>query len=235
MDYIHNRLGHLVKKIELSDDDIIKCLQNETLITMSLYYPFFIEYKLDTNANRMENSNNMFYLPNDIEGHKLLSVASVQTGTAYSNGWTGGNPYNIIGNSIHNSIMGYNAVKLNLNVTSALTVPETFSFIPPNLLRLYSVNFRNQYYMCIFKMTHREDFATFHIGLREIIRNLAFYDVCIDLYGVRKYFSQINTLFAEIQLETSMLEDAIGKREEVLEKLKHNMLLSTHQRKIFIG
>jgi hypothetical protein len=60
------------------------------------------------------------------------------------------------------------------------------------------------------------------------------YDVKIDLYGIRRYFSTINTTFGELNLNTEILESAQDKRDELVELWSNKRHKSANMRKVWV-
>ena len=63
---------------------------------------------------------------------------------------------------------------------------------------------------------------------------LAMADVAGDLLGIRNYFSQIETTFGEINLNTELLSSWVEKRDDVIEQLRNNQLKNAGAKKIWV-
>ena len=229
LNYIKARLGASHRQLELSDEAIIDCLQQETLLTLSAYFPYYIEYNIE--LKRLDGSKNIVLLPETLGGqYRVIGVQSIYNTYSSVIGIT-----NIYGSNIDDSISSFLDSKVNASLNSAFSNPDTFEFLPPNMLRLnnfanYSMN---NTLTLLFKTTHRNDFATFPFGLRETIKKLALYDVSLDIYGIRKYFSNLSTTFAEIELNLDDL-NVSDKRDELVELMRRNQLKTSSAKKIWI-
>lgn len=229
---IKSRLGATHRKLELNDVEIVNILQNETLNTLSIYNPFYLEYLLDFTTNKVEESFNTFNLPTELEGFRIMGVEKViptsMSPGAMSSGW-----YGVMGGDLTTSMANYLNTKLMAGMMSVMLPPETFQFIPPNLLRVNNIlNTKNAF--VIMRTTHRKDFSTFHYGLRENIMKIALGDVANDLLGFRSYFQNIGTTFGEINLNTDQLKEWSDKREEVVENMRKSQLKNSGAKKIWM-
>jgi hypothetical protein len=230
---IKSRLGASHRKLELDDRELVQLLQNETLHTLSIYNPFFLEYSLPANLNKVDGSNNTFNLPEEIEGFRTIGVENVflnQTSIMTGNGMA----YGILGNNIGALMSSYMDSKMINGLQALMLPPDTFRFIPPNILRIFN-NYPQSNYMVIIKTTHRKDFSTFPYGLRETIMKLALADVANDLLGIRGYFQSIGSTFADINLNLDLLNNWADKRDDIIESLRKNQLKNTGTRKIYMA
>ena len=235
-DLINNikaKLGSTHRNLELSDEQLVDILQKETLVTLSIYLPFYVEYMLDFKSNRIEGQHNMYNVPEVIGGQfRVIGVEKVipsylaQTGL--STGWFG-----VLGSDMRAAMSNFMSAKTAASAISSMMVPETFQFLPPNMLRLYSSLCQDSAFI-VLKTTHRLDFATIPFGYREIVMKLAMADVAGDLLGIRNYFSQIGTTFGEINLNTELLSSWVEKRDDVIEQLRNNQLKNAGAKKIWV-
>jgi hypothetical protein len=233
VNHIKARLGVTHRQVELSDEAIIQCLQEETLKTLSVYHPFFCQTVLNLKDNEVMPMSNTYFLPErlgddfDIVGVEV--VIPVSTGAAANNMF-----YIPAGSDIQSIVSSLAATRLANTLSAATINPETYTFISPNMLRLYN-NYSMSSVMLIVRTTHKRDFSTFPFGMLEMIKDLAFYDVAMDIYSIRKYFSNIQTLFAQINLDTEMLSSIPDKRTELIEKMRTRQLRFSNTRKLFIA
>ena len=230
--HVKARMGAYSRKLELDDDSLIRILEQETLPTLSVYFPYYIEYILDTVTNQLPGANNQFYLPSEIEGFYLLGVERVLPCIGASQSTGMGNVYGGVMPSLNNFIN----MKLDQTILSAFMVPNTFTFFPPNTIRLNGeLNFTMYKRLNLtLKVTHNKNFSTFHPGLREIIMKMAFYDIALDILGIRKYFQSLSTTFGEVDLNLDMLEVS-DRRDDLIETLRKNQLKNSVVKKIYIA
>jgi len=231
MRYVKARLGAYHRQLELDDDALLDCLENETLKTLSVYYPYYMEWIVNTVTDRVPDLGNHIYIPTEIQGHIVMGVERVlpKFGQIQSTGI--GNIYGGILPSINNFIN----MQLDASILSAFSIPGTWTFLPPNMLRLNGEINWTTYpnYNVTLKTTHNKDFSTFQFGLREVIKKLAFYDICLDIYGIRKYFSNLATTFGDLNLDLDVL-NVEDKRDDLIQKLRVDQIYGTRVKKLYI-
>ena len=230
---IKARLGATHRKLELSDEQIVELLQRETLSTLSIYFPFYVEYLLDLQTDRVEGQDNLYALPEYINGEfRVIGVEKVIPSYISQAGMTTG-WYGLLGGDLNTAMVNYMNVKLAAGVTSMMLPPETFQFIAPNLLRIFNTLQHTKAFV-VLRTTHRLDFSTLPYGTRETVMKLAMADVALDLLGIRNYFQQIGTTFAEINLNVDQLRDWADRREDLIEQMRLNQLRNFGAKKIWV-
>lgn len=232
VNHIKSRLGASYRKLELSDDQLVQILQQETLNAVSVYNPFFLEYNLDLLSSKIEGSDNTFNVPLEVGGFRTIGVERVYSSSGGSN--AGLNTFNILGTDLLTAMNNYANSKLMAGFATTMMPPETFQYIHPGLLRLFNLQTSNRAFI-VLRTTHRKDFGTFPYGLRESIMKVALGDVANDLLGARNFFQNISTPFAEINLNTDQLKEWSDKREEAMENLRKNQLKNANVRKIYVA
>lgn len=253
VDHIKARLGVTHRHIEFSDESIIKCIQDTTLKTISVYAPYYLIAFLNLKDNQVLPGMNTFFIPTEYgDQFELMSVEYLlPTSVAASNyndaskennttptsntAFTNALSYTFLpgGGDLQATIASLSTMKLGMSMYNATTNPCTFDFLPPNMIRINSAGLFHNVAMVV-RTTHKKDFTTFPAGMLELVKDMAFYDVCIDIYSIRKYFSSIRTLFAEIQLDMDMYNEARDKRAELIERMRRNQLKYGHTKKIYL-
>lgn len=235
VNHIKSRLGATHRRLELSDQDIVRLLHTETLMTLSVYNPFFVEYMLNTANDRVEGSENTFNVPTELQGFRITGVEKVLPAAGLPSGYgLAGASFGVLGTDLSVGITAFLNSKLAAGVASTFLPPETFQFIPPNLLRVYNIFPQGRLY-CILRATHRKDFGTVPFGLLETVKRLALADVANDLLGIRSYFQNVGTAFGELNLNVDQLKEWADKRDDVIELLRKNQLKNTGVRKIYVA
>jgi hypothetical protein len=230
---IKARLGASHRNLELDDRDIVNLLQNETLKTASIYNPFFLEYLLDPETEQVEGMGNVFNVPMEIAGFETMGVEKVfaAQNTASMYGLV---PYGILGGDIGTIMGNYLNMKLANGITGLMLPPDTFQYVHPGMLRIFNTYTQNKYFV-VLRTTHKKDFSTFPYGLRETIMKLALADVANDLLGIRTFFQNLGSTFAEINLNTDMLNNWADKRDDLIENMRKNQLKNAGVRKIYVA
>ena len=233
VNHVKSRLGTTHRRIELDDRDIVRLLQDETLKTMSIYHPFFLEYLLDTETTLVEGMGNTYNLPLEIEGFRLIGVEKVFT-AASSPAAMAPAAFGLLGTSLEQALTNFANLKLMQGITTVMLPPETFQFIPPGLLRIFNI-YTNKNVFVVLKTTHKKDFSTFPYGLRETVMKLALADVANDLLGIRTFFQNLGSTFAEINLNTDLLNNWADKRYDLIENMRRSQLKNAGVRKIYVA
>ena len=230
---IKARLGASHRNLELDDRDIVNLLQNETLKTASIYNPFFLEYLLDPETERVEGMGNVFNVPMEIAGFETMGVEKVfaAQNTASMYGFV---PYGILGGDIGTIMGNYLNMKLANGITGLMLPPDTFQYVHPGMLRIFNTYTQNKYFV-VLRTTHKKDFSTFPYGLRETIMKLALADVANDLLGIRTFFQNLGSTFAEINLNTDLLNNWADKRDDLIENMRRSQLKNAGVRKIYVA
>ena len=230
---IKARLGASHRNLELDDRDIVSILQNETLKTASIYNPFFLEYLLDPETERVEGMGNVFNVPMEIAGFETMGVEKVfaAQNTASMYGFV---PYGILGGDIGTIMGNYLNMKLANGITGLMLPPDTFQYVHPGMLRIFNTYTQNKYFV-VLRTTHKKDFSTFPYGLRETIMKLALADVANDLLGIRTFFQNLGSTFAEINLNTDLLNNWADKRDDIIESMRRSQLKNASVRKIYVA
>jgi hypothetical protein len=219
------RLGAGMRGIELDNDSIAKVLRDETLPTLSIYFPRFINYVIDMDEDQVGRQKGLYYVewPTQILGAEIItSLNGVSNATWYDRSF-----------SICplDFIMSF----MQKEITDFTTVPFTVEFLPPNQIQINPNPPRGTMNKIAVKLkVAHADFAQFAPGLREIILKMATYDVKLDILGFRRIFSNISTSMADIELTMGTFEEAESKRDELIEKIRGQAHLSANRRKIYV-
>ena len=217
--HIERRLGVSHHQLELSRDQIMDTVFEETLITFSTYFPHHHRIIIDRVKDAVEGRVGVYYLKTDFE---ILGISKILTDNLESN--------MNISTYFHNPIDR----QILANTESAVINPTTFRWEPPDKLEIFPKNIFPYNILCELKVVHPKHLKTIPLSLREEFLKLALYDVQISLLQIRRYFETISTNFGEIQLFLQELEEAPDKREELLEVWRTNLLRTPYRKKIFV-
>jgi len=230
LNYIKARLGASVHKLELSDQEILRCIQEETMYTMSEFFP---EKKIHRiYPHELVDDHEGTYFLRGLEDRVVLGVSKLlENNSATHNVGTGSSFYDH-SLPIHN-IESFMMTKAVVNVSSALSFPYTYEFKPPNKV-LIQPHIRTPFVDLELKLVHANP-STFHPGLRKYFNKLALYDVQLDLLGIRKYFQSISSSYGEINLRMEDLEQADQSREELIELFAQKQIYSPNRQKIWVA
>jgi hypothetical protein len=216
------KLGVRVRRLEISDEEIISLIMEESLPAFSVYFPFNTHLVLEPGKDLVPGYGNRFYLRTELGVNSITSIR----------------PYDANIRRSHVSQMGGTAfdamaVQANADMNSAFHVPITFHLHPPSIVEIDPMPYSTK--LIVEYDTNHFDVGTLHNGYREEFLKLCEYDLKIDLLGQRKFFSSISTVFGEVELNLESLEEASDKRDELLEKFDEKHLFSSNRQKIWYG
>lgn len=221
INYVKARLGGSAHRIELDDEAINRLIHEQTLKTISTYFPLQKKVVV-TMANRILDPLNRdeYFLPDMDED--VISIAQMLPPTSGFGVYINNNLTYQLNNNIGNTMLDGLGNILYLA-----------TFIPPNRIKVTPILPNNwQWFTLLVNVAHK-DFITLTPGLREIVMKLALLDCKIDIFGIRSYFANLNTEFGQIELNLSGLESAISERDELIEKVRSKQLFSSTRKKVW--
>lgn len=252
VDHVKARLGVTHRQIELSDEAIVQCLLDTTLKTLSVYAPYYLIAFVNLRDNQVMSGMNTYYIPTEYgDMFDLMSVeyvlptsgaaelANKQAADENSNFSAGHGMSNMAfsflpgGGDLQATLSSLISMRMGMNVGTATVNPFTFDFLAPNMIRLNSPIGSGNVAL-ILRTTHKKDFTTIPFGMIELVKDLAFYDVAMDIFSIRKYFANVRTLFAEINMDMEFYNDIPSKRSDLIDRLRKNQLKYAHTKKIYI-
>jgi len=220
--YLHSKFGTLVQTMELTDQEMMRIVFQQSLPTFSQYFPF-LPYVTLEEKDRI--SINEYRIPNDWN-LQILSLHKhyLSTESRFGTGWIAP----IISNPIDSQLLS--------DRYSMFVTPFIPDFIPPNKIRI-----NQNYYNCAdyltlqFKAVHPEHLKTIQPNMRDEFLQLCFLDVCIALYPIRHRFNAISTTYGQLEPFTEILDSAKDERASLLEKWHAQYIFNGDQKKIWIG
>ena len=239
---IERRLG--TKPLHLPDhlkkDKWGDVIVEDTLVTFSRYYPHQIPYTLCKGVTPYKDG--WFYLDEDIIGTKILGVKDINWEKFNGNGVAQNlaNGYGIydVANSFYSTddiiMLQMRADQLSLYNNSIYV-----DFEPPNRIRLMDASGCNmcthvhQYPIYIF-VEHNPSLTTISPTQMETFESLAQADIANFLYKELKYYDQLETVYATIDLKIQDLQEEASKREEVLNYIKESYVSASNKNQPYI-
>jgi hypothetical protein len=203
--YLKRTFGSVVQTIELSDEEMMKVVFEESLKTYSKFFPYVYMLTL-TSDDLVPGSENRYYLPNkdniQIFGiHKVHFDQSIQYGSALV-------PLTV--NPFESQILA--------DYTSEVITRTTFHFEPPNVVNFYPKLLVSDRPVIEVKAIHPKHLKTIPIGMRDEFLQLCQYDVLISLYPIRHRFQSMSTPYGNIEPFFDMVDGATEKREALIQK-----------------
>lgn len=223
--FIESRLGYKYRDLELDDNEIMQLITQETIPTFSRYFPH-IHRIVVTQKDIVEGYRNIYYIDKEeaYERYDIINVKQVflgqQSGGGYDKASVLGYGY---GQGFGGAMAG--AFKAPYN-------PVVFEFMPPNKLEIRPSALL-AHFTVELNVVHPNHLSTIQPGLEMEFMQLALYDVQIALYRIRQRFNNLSTPFGSIELFIQDLEEASGKRDEMIDKFKQKFAFSSSRKKLF--
>lgn len=238
LDKIERRLG--TKPLNLPDylqkdkwaEEVIA---NETLDTFSRYFPNAVNIRLDKSMRTKDG----YYLIDEPFGDnvEILGIRDInwqqfsQTTTrrhdAYGYGY-----YDFLANNYGmDDIM---LLQVRADCTSLFNNGIYLEFEKPNMIRLVTVSGIDYtrgllgFPVEVF-VEHLPNLMTISPTKMEIFEQLAIADVASYLYQELKYYNDLETVFASVNLRLETLEEKANSRNEIVEKLSENYVSAANK------
>ena len=240
-----NNMTNLLNKIEMrlgtkplnlpadiAKDKWADVIRNDTLVTFSRYYPHKFKYLLGPE----DKKDGCYYLDEDkIGGLKILGLrdlswedfATDSLGVQESSGY---GIYDFFG---ANYDMADAAMfQMRADHMSLFNKGIYPVFEPPNKIRLQSATSQDiggisKFHIWIF-VEHNENLTTISPTQMETFESLAQADIAQFLYRYLKYYDQLQTVYATIDLKLQDLETEANKRDEVINYIKESYVSSSN-------
>lgn len=223
--YIETELGFKFTDLELDEEEILKVVKNQSLYTFSRFYPYTVRHLIDINKDKVEGIDSRYYIKTDWE---IQSVKQVFLSNMVYDGIQIGGIYNVNYDYLDNQFVN--------DFISMASCPVTFMYHDEDkTLEIFPAKYTKGTILTEIYVVHSEDFSTIDIKMRDEFLKLALYDVQKALYLIRKRFANLNTPYGNIELFIDDLQDATSKRDELLERWRHNFYKSPKRKKIFIA
>jgi len=220
--FINRNLGTMLQEIELSQEEMMRVIFQETLPTFSKYFPY--KYRLTVgNADFIDGSLNTYEIPNsdnlEIIGiHKVFISNMAQFGSTMVP-------------------LSYNPFETQIfnDYVSMTVTPVTWTYIPPNKVTVFPKIINYQSAILEVKSIHPKHMKTVPMNMRDEFLRLALLDVLVSLYPLRKRFETMTTPFGTLQPFMEMVERSIDDRRELLERFNSLVLKDSNAKRIFIA
>jgi len=219
--HIERKLGASHHQLELSQEDIIQTVIDESLLTFSNYFPHFVKIEVNPEEDLVEGHNNgVYHLKTE---HQVLGISKI-----FHNNTESGLPNisSYYGNPFDRQIQA--------DMMSLVENPILFEYHAPNIFEVYPKSMYWRQFLVQCRVVHPAHMATIPLSMRDEFLKLALYDVQESLLKIRHHFSNINTTFGNIELFMQDLEEASQKRQELLELWRGNFAKSSKRKKIWV-
>ena len=206
---------------DFKDEDFISCLDQETLPTLSIYLPWMHDVIVDTARDQLDQEGVFQVKTNE----RIIGVNKVRTGV----GAFGAFPYDpmLFGDVLDRQLVTDRSSMSELSLT--------WKFKAPNILEVFPKGLAYDELLVEMKMVHPTHLRTVPAGAREILRELFLADLAADVLGVRQYFSSMQSVFGELNLNLDRLQQQADKRQEIVEKLESKQHKTGAAQRIWIA
>lgn len=242
---IENRLG--LKPLNLPDD-ICKdkwaseVIENDTIPTFSRYFPRQFNYLVEPNTHPKKNG--WYLLDESIisPDTKILGVKDInwsdfgQDTFAYHQnmGW---GTYDYLMQSY--GIEDISLAQMRADHMSLFNNGIYVEFDPPNRFRLQSATGADMSrsvgkFHILILLEHRHDLTTISPTQMETFEDLAQADIARFLYRYLVHYDQLETVYLQIDLKLSELENEASKREEIINTIKEGYVSAANANQPYI-
>jgi len=206
---------------------------NETLDTFSRYFPHKIPYVIGP-----ENKKGPFYL---IDESICESVTILGAGDINWREWShhypglmygGVNSYDMMTSGVDFETLA--DVQMMADHVSAFSNGIYVEFFPPNRIKLniviassFLTNFQRIPIELFVK--HADNLKTIPPTQMEIFERLATADVATFIFEQLKMFDQLETVYANVDLKLSSLEEKARERQQIVEELQANYVTASNR------
>lgn len=223
LQFINMELGAYIRPLELSNDELMKIVEVQTLTIFSKYFPHMELITVNFKHDSVPEKQGWYYINTDFI---ILGVARIY-------------PSNFNASLYNNYSMTYNepvTAKMAADQMSYVENPLLWEFHSPNIIEIFPKywQYTNTNFGVQIKVVHPIHLKTIPPNLFDHFRELAKLDVFIALGKIRKYYSTISTTFGNIELFLDELNDAKSERKELIEKFQSKYSRYHKRKKLFI-
>lgn len=227
LDKIERRLG--TKSLNLPDhltkDKWGEVVREDSLTTFSRFFPNKITITLDDSCPKKDGYYLIdYYLPESI---KILGIMDLNWEEFSKNatsifGTYGAGMYNYLQDYTMESVL---LLQARADQTSLFNNGIYVDFREPNMVRFrtvtgFDISLGNLFIPVDVLCMHSDTLTTISPTSMETFEGLAQADVAKFLYSGLKYFDGLETVYANIDLKLSDLENEASKREEIVNTLR---------------
>lgn len=226
--YINEKLGASVQELELSEQEMMNIVIQQTIPTFSSYFPFMPLVRVGE-KDKISGTTNEYRIPNAY-GLNITGIHKIYGANEYTLGLSGGGcGYLPFTDPIYSQLAADRA--------SMTVAPILFDFMPPNRIRIRNNGLMNSHYGYLIQIqaTQPSHLKGIDYGYRETFCELAYLDVLISLYPIRNRFRTINTGgYGVLEFFLDEVNSAQERRTALIEKLEQNYLFSAESKKIWV-
>ena len=221
--YLNRMLGTTVQLLEISEEEMMRVVFQESLPTFSKYFPYRFRTEITRKDQLDPKYPNVYIIPNK-EHLEILGVHNI---------WVSN--MNQFGGTLLPVVAEPFAMQ-ELNDLLSMTVARpTFEFRAPNMLTIRPKLLNNDGALVELKAVHPQHLKTISLQMREDFLRLCLDDVLLSLYPIRHRFENYTTPYGTLAPFFEMVDGAKADRDELLNKWQENLLKDSNAKRIWIA
>lgn len=221
--YINRRLGAAMQVIELSEDEIMRIVFQESLPTFSKFFPWKYKTNVHCWKDKVPGTRNKFFLK-DIDKLQILGTSRI---------WLDNVAY--YGSSQVTLNLDPFSYQLMSDAISATTTPITVLYEQPNIVEIHPYIESLGEALIELNCVHPSHLTTIGLDMRDHFLNLAYLDILVSLLPLRKRFENISTPYGQISLFLQEIDTAVQDRRELVENFQEMALRDSDAKRIWIA
>jgi hypothetical protein len=212
----------LTGQTDFKDADFLRCLEEQTLPVFSIYVPWKEDVTIDVRRDQIDPSRPQIFALRSLQ--PIISVDHVREATDAF----GAFPYSPLfnGDTLDRQLIA--------DRRSMTEIALTVEFRPPNVVEVFPKGLCYVYLTCKCNLVHPAHLRTVPMGAYEDLKELFLCDLAADVLSVRQYFTSIQTVFGELNLNLERLQKQVDKRDELITKLTNKKGKTGTERRIWI-
>ena len=221
--YIHRMLGSSVQMIELSDEEIMRVVFQESLMTYSKYFPYMFKVPLKPSDCIGPQYPNVYRIPND----DRLEIIGVHRVWLDNMNQFGGSLLPLVNDAFQSQLLN--------DALSQTITPTTFTYEAPNLVTIRPKIYHLGSALLEVKAVHPRHLRTIPVAMRDQFLRLCLDDVLISLYPIRHRFESYTTVYGALTPFFEMVDGAANDKQELIDSWKENLLKDANAKRIWIS
>lgn len=221
--YLNRMMGISVQDLEISDDEMMRIVFQESIPTYSKFFPYRFRIILKPEDVLDKARPNTYKIPND-DNLEIFGIHRI---------WL--DNMNQFGGSLLPLVNDPYTTQLLNDYLSSTVTPTTFDFYAPDIVTIRPKIEYTQAALLEVKAVHPTHLKTIPIDMRDEFLKLCLDDVLISLYPIRHRFNSINSPYGNIEVFTDMVDNAQNDRDNLLDKWRENLLRQGNAKRIWIS
>jgi len=225
---IEKALGFKLMDVELSHEEVLDNIKDETLREFSKFFPYQEVCVVDP-ENKVPPYENRFWIhtQNECLGINRL-IGSSLLGANY------------ITNMLHPVAMDMLlgdpiSRQLNIDLLSFTSNPITFRYHEPGQIEILPIYNNVRSYIIVANTVHPETFNTIPVGLEDEFMSYAIADTKAAIYPLRSRFQSISTPYGQMELNLDQFQNAEEEKNQIKEKWRQHAGKVSNRKKIWIA